>query len=124
MKPLPLCAGLACVLLFAGCATSTAAHRHPPHEADIRPSPASQVLIISATYGSGKKFADVTERVNDLLRQPNAHFWAKPKWLGADPTPGWNKALVIVYEVKGRRRTFTAGEGGTVSIARLLKNKE
>jgi len=67
-------------------------------------------------------FAEVTSRVNDLLRLPNTHFWAKPHWLGVDPTPGWNKALVIVYEHKGRRRIFTVGEGATVSIALLIEN--
>ena len=51
---------------------------------------------------------------------PDVEFAAHPKWLGADPTPGWNKALVIVYEVKGRRHIFTTGEGGKVSVYSLL----
>ena len=59
-----------------------------------------------------------------MLREPQAYFWAKPEWLQADPTPGWNKALVIVYELDGRRRIFTAGEGGTVSVARLREGAE
>ena len=64
-------------------------------------SEAAKLLVISAVYGSGDKFADVTYRVNDLLRDPETVFWARPQWLGADPTPGWNKALVIVYEHDG-----------------------
>ena len=79
----------------------------------------ANLLVISAVYGSGDKFVDVTHRVNDLLRDPETVFWASPRWLGADPTPGWNKALVIVYEHDGRRRTFSVGEGGEVSVARL-----
>ena len=118
--PLPFIA-LAFALLLSGC--STYSHRHPSMETSIEASKSTDCRIISATYGSGSHFADVTNRVNDLLRQTNTHFWAKPKWLGVDPAPGWNKALVIVYEHKGRRRIFTTGEGGTVSIARLLKNK-
>ena len=106
-------------LLIAGCATSpTASSRlHPP---SAEPTPAADLLIISATYGSGTNYADVTYRVNDLLRQPDVEFFARPEWLAADPTPGWNKALVIVYEFKNRRHTFTAGEGGRVSASVLV----
>ncbi len=81
----------------------------------------ANLLVISAVYGSGDKFVDVTHRVNDLLRDQEAVFRASPRLLGADPTPGWNKALVIVYEHDGRRRTFSVGEGGEVSVARLSR---
>ena len=79
----------------------------------------NHILIISATYGSGTHYADVTTRVNYWLRQPDAEFYARPEWLKADPTPGWNKALVIVYECKGQRHIFTTGEGGKVNMAEL-----
>jgi hypothetical protein len=110
---------IAASLLAAGCATShnISSPHHPPLEAA---TPAADLLIISATYGSGSNFSDVTYRVNDLLRQPDVEFTARPQWLGADPTPGWNKALVIVYEFKGQRHTFTTGEGGKVSVSVLL----
>jgi hypothetical protein len=85
------------------------------------PSPSSDLLLISAVYGSGTRYADVTYRVNDLLHQPAVEFYASPEWLQTDPTPGWNKALVIVYEFKGRRRTFATGEGGRVSAGVLLE---
>jgi hypothetical protein len=85
------------------------------------PSPSADLLLISAVYGSGTRYADVTYRVNDLIHQPAVEFHARPDWLQADPTPGWNKALVIVYEVRGRRRTFTTGEGGRVSAEILLE---
>jgi hypothetical protein len=105
--------------LIAGCATSPTASSdlHPP---SAEPTLAADLLIISATYGSGTNFADVTYRVNDLLRQPDVEFFARPEWLAADPTPGWNKALVIVYEFKNCRHTFTAGEGGRVSASLLV----
>jgi hypothetical protein len=106
-------------LLIAGCATSptTSSRLHPP---SAKATPAADLLIISATYGSGTNYADVTYRVNDLLRQPDVEFFARPEWLAADPTPGWNKALVIVYEFKGYRHTFTTGEGGRVSASLLM----
>ena len=104
-----------------GHAASDSMNREPAHPPLPRPpSPANDILIISATYGSGTDFADVTSRVADSLRQPDAELFAQPDSLGADPTPGWNKALVIVYVFKGQRHIFTTGEGGKVSRAVLL----
>jgi hypothetical protein len=59
--------------------------------------------------------------VDDLLHQPKVEFFARPEWLHTDPTPGWNKALVIVYECKGSRHIFTTGEGGKVSLEGLME---
>lgn len=117
--------GFACsLLLIAGCATHRPAPgplHHPPLAGNL---PGANLLVISAVYGSGANFVDVTYRVNDLLRQPGVEFFARPEWLHADPTPGWNKALVIVYEHKGQRRLFTTGEGGRVSADTLLGDKK
>jgi hypothetical protein len=79
------------------------------------------VKLVSAVYGSGAAFADVTDRVKTLLNEPHALFQANPNWLGADPTPGWNKALVIVHEIQGKRHLFSAGENGEVSAVLLVK---
>lgn len=76
--------------------------------------------IISAVYGENTNFADVSIRVSDLVHQ-TAGFNAQPSWLKADPWPGWNKTLVIVYEVRGRRHIFTTSEGGEVSRTILLE---
>lgn len=89
-----------------------------------KPAPARELIpvkLVSAVYGSGTQFADVTDRVKALLDEPGAVFHANPHWLGADPTPGWNKALVIVHEVDGKRRTFTVGENGAVSAELVTK---
>jgi hypothetical protein len=101
-RTIPIVGTLA-ALLFAGCAKS-----------------GSQVRVISAVYGESTNFADVSIRVSDLVRQTSG-FNAQPSWLQADPWPGWNKTLVIVYEVKGRRHIFTTSEGGNVSEAILLE---
>ncbi|MES2595357.1 MAG: hypothetical protein V4662_08480 [Verrucomicrobiota bacterium] len=87
---------------------------HPPAHVPIK--------LVSAVYGSGTNFTEVTARVQALLDEPGAIFYANPPWLGADPTPGWNKALVIVHEVDGQRRTFSTGENGAVSAAGLMQS--
>lgn len=89
-----------------------------------KPAPAPKrvpVKLISAVYGSGTAFTDVTDRVKAFLDEPGAVFYANPHWLGADPTPGWNKALIIVHESDDKRRTFTVGENGAVSAALVVK---
>ena len=107
------------LFLLDGCATN------PRPDSSVPPSSVSfaadDLWVISATYGSGVSFADVTYRVNGLLHQPSVEFFARPEWVHADPTPGWNKALVIVYEFKGRRHIFSTGEGGKVSLELLIR---
>lgn len=75
--------------------------------------------IISAAYGSGDKFSDVTPRVTEVLFR-ESQFYARPEWLKVDPTPGWNKALVITYEFNHVRCIFSCGEGGRVNADALL----
>jgi hypothetical protein len=79
------------------------------------------VKILAASYSFGSDYADVTGRVSDLL-QSDAPFQANPECLHVDPHPGWNKALVIVCEVDGKRAIFSVGEGENVS-RELLREK-
>jgi len=119
------------MLLVAGCASPSPSKvppaQSPPaksrsfHRSAPAVPAADDLLVISAVYGSGTSFADVTGRVREMIHQPTAEFFARPEWLHADPTPYWNKALVIVYEFKGKRHTFTSGEGGRVSREILIQ---
>jgi|GEM_PF-1181063 hypothetical protein len=85
------------------------------------PPPAEvPVKVISAVYGSGTTFADVTDRVKSLLNEPGARFHANLHWLGTD-APGPNKTLVIVHEIQGKRHIFSAGENGEVSAVQLVE---
>jgi hypothetical protein len=85
------------------------------------PPPAQvPVKLVSAVYGSGTAFTDVTERVKTLLNEPGARFHANPHWLGSD-SPGQNKALVIVHEIQGKRHIFSIGENGEVSAFQLVE---
>jgi hypothetical protein len=114
-----LCIGAGTVLI-AGCATAPDHKNRAGTPPSAVTSPADKLWVISAVYGSGTNFADVTYRVDALLHQPSVEFYAHPQWLQADPTPGWNKELVIVYEFKGRRHIFMTGEGGKVSLRELI----
>jgi hypothetical protein len=62
------------------------------------------VQIVSATYGTAGKDADVTGKVKEFVEDLQKPFASNPKDLGADPNPGWNKSLRIVYMKDGVRR--------------------
>jgi hypothetical protein len=62
------------------------------------------VQILSAIYGTGGKDADVTRSVKELVEMKRARFTVAPPALGADPNPGWNKSLWILYIKDGVRR--------------------
>jgi hypothetical protein len=102
-----LCLGLAAPLIA----------QDTPKSPDTGP-----ITIISAVYGSGDRFSDVTERTQVLLSRGEP-FYASPQWLREDPTPGWNKAFVILYTYKDERRIFTVGENGEVTAGKLTKWK-
>jgi hypothetical protein len=80
----------------------------------------SNLHVVSAVYGMGTNYVDVSSRVNDLLEQAPV-FDARPETMQGDPDPGWHKTLVIVYEVKGHRHIFTAKEDDSVGATILLE---
>lgn len=115
--PLFIAIGAAAVLAV-GCATSshTAQSVTPTTTSTTTPLARSDLKIISAVYGSGKTFVDVTQRVDDLLNQSSKGFRARPARMLVDPTPDATKTLVIVYEYKGQQHTLSKGQRGKVTI--------
>jgi hypothetical protein len=83
------------------------------------PLPNTGIEIISATYGSGRRHADVTDRVIDFMETNPRRLVVRPQDLGADPTPGWNKELVITHKWRGHRRTMNWGENSHVEPVSL-----
>lgn len=63
---------------------------------------AANIKIISAKWGGGQNWADVTKRVQELV-DARGWVWASPDGLKSDPTPYWRKKLQIEYEVDGKR---------------------
>ncbi|WP_052573517.1 protein kinase [Haloferula sp. BvORR071] len=70
--------------------------------------------IISATYATWDKSADVTERVRELLVEEHRAFHVGPGELKKDPNPGWNKRLTVTYEMNGVRGSKHWGENAKV----------
>jgi hypothetical protein len=78
----------------------------------------SSVKIISAVYGVSTNFVDVSAQVENMV-DLKMEFKVQPGFLQTDPSPGWNKTLVVLYEFRGRRHVLTAGEGKSVSTSIL-----
>jgi hypothetical protein len=70
----------------------------------------SVVQIISATYGTGGKYADVTAAVKKIVEQNREMMVVNPGTLGADPSPGWNKELHVIYTKDGVKHEQRRGE--------------
>jgi hypothetical protein len=85
-------------------------------------APAGEPKVVSAYFGTGDGFADVTARVAELIRTEPAGFATTEDELQADPTPGLRKEFMVVYEYGGQRRVFTTHDGGMCSRDLLVQN--
>lgn len=74
------------------------------------------VKILSASYGTGGKFADVTARVKHYVEEKKETFWANKDTLKSDPNPGWNKSITVKYLKDGVKRERRWGKGEPLRI--------
>ena len=74
------------------------------------------VKILSASYGTGGKFADVTARVKHYVEDKKETFWANKDTLKSDPNPGWNKSITVKYIKDGIKRERRWGKGEPLRI--------
>ncbi len=72
-------------------------------------APVHEVRVVSARFGGGNNWADVTRRVAQLLAA-GTPVWVNPGTLGSDPSPGWRKHLELTYAVDGGQKTVSVDE--------------
>ena len=70
----------------------------------------SKIVILSATYGSGGRQADVKNKVIDFLVTNPRRLTVNPNDLGVDPAPNAHKELQIVHIYNGKPRMVRWGE--------------
>lgn len=75
--------------------------------------------IVSASFGRGDKWADVTDRIRQLAASSQV-VRANARTLGIDPDPGWRKRLEIVYLEDGERRTFMIDTDSEIRVPGLI----
>ncbi len=72
--------------------------------------------ILKASYGAGARQADVTARVQQLVRDEHLQFKVTNVQLGIDPAPGDEKTLALTWCSAGRTQQSTTSENGYVSM--------
>jgi hypothetical protein len=81
-------------------------------------SPARPALV-SARWGTGNKWADVSEQIKRIAKLPDV-VRADPDSLDADPAAGWRKSLEIVYILDGQKHTVWINEDQEIRIDDLI----
>jgi len=80
-----------------------------------------EFTILYATYGTGRREVDVTDRLRDLARRDVRFRLGNDTFGGLDPDPGQTKVLRIVARDRmGQQRTFEYREYATVDGAQFI----
>lgn len=75
------------------------------------------IVILRATYGSGRGTRDVTNIVRSNLRDGRVQLSVNNYTMGGDPAPNTRKSLTVFYSYgNGPQRQASIYEGGTLSI--------
>jgi len=75
-----------------------------------------RLVIERASYGDGRRWSDVTERVRSMARGGRLDMRVENETFGFDPTPGRSKSLIVVYSVDGVRQEVRVPERGRLSL--------
>jgi hypothetical protein len=75
-----------------------------------------QLQISSARWGSGSRYQNVTSRLQGMVRNNRLSVKVTPQNMGADPTPGVSKTLIVVYRWQGRQQNATRVEGQMLNL--------
>jgi len=77
--------------------------------------PDREFAVLAAQWGTGRRFADVTEKARALSTDTGLDVAVERKHFG-DPFPHYLKSLVVVYLWHGEIRSATAPEHGRLRI--------
>ena len=73
--------------------------------------------ILSATYGNGYRVANVTQRLQEMVRNGQLSVYVDNDSMGGDPAPGIRKTLSLSYSFcGGRPQNVTVREGVGLTI--------
>jgi hypothetical protein len=75
-----------------------------------------QLQIISAKWGSGSRFQNVTQQLQGMVNNNRLSVKVSPQSMGGDPTPGASKKVIVDYRYQGRQQTVTRVEGEMLNL--------
>jgi hypothetical protein len=80
-----------------------------------------EFTILYATYGTGRREVDVTDRLRDLARRDERFRLTNDTFGGIDPDPGQTKTLhIIARDRAGQQRSFDFREYQTVDGSQFI----
>jgi hypothetical protein len=74
------------------------------------------LMILRAYWGVQGRTANVTELLRNMQRENGLQVMANNRTLGADPAPGADKVLIVIYRVQGQETAAAVREGNTLTI--------
>jgi hypothetical protein len=77
---------------------------------DLSSGSSTSPVIVTARWGGGNHWADVTYRVREAVGKGDTVV-ANPGFLQSDPTPGWRKRLQITFDRAGEVNSIDLDEG-------------
>lgn len=77
---------------------------------------ANSLSITSAQWGSGTKYQNVSQRLQNMIRNNRLSVKVTPQNMGGDPTPGVSKTLNVTYRWQGRNLTVSRVEGEMLNL--------
>jgi hypothetical protein len=66
--------------------------------------------------GLGNRYQNVTPRLQGMVRNNRLSVKVTPQNMGADPTPGLSKTLIVVYRWQERQQNVTKVEGEMLNL--------
>jgi hypothetical protein len=72
--------------------------------------------IVSAKWGAGRQWQDVTSRVQSYVRNNRISVKVTPQNMGGDPAQGVSKTLTVVYQYQGRQNNTSLPEGAMLTL--------
>ena len=80
------------------------------------PDNSNSLSITSAQWGSGTKYQNVSQRLQNMIRNNRLSVKVTPQNMGGDPTPGASKKLNVTYRWQGRTMNVTRVEGEMLNL--------
>ena len=75
-----------------------------------------ELLIIRGYYGVQGQAANVTDRLQSMVRDGVLAVWVNNQNLGGDPAIGADKVLIVIYRSRGQEQATAVREGNRLVI--------
>jgi len=76
----------------------------------------NNLTIVRGYYGVQGRSANVTDRLQRMVRNGQLVVNVNNRALGIDPVIGADKKLIVIYQYRGQEQATAVPEGGTLSI--------